>query len=373
MSRLFLFGTLRWDELLSYVAGRPVAITPATLDGWSVERSAEGDWPVLVPGGAVVGALTEPLDPGAKARLDWYETAFRYAPEAVTIGDGAALVYRADGARGSGEPWDLKTWRDQHGARTRLAAEEIMRARGSVSSEDLTARRHMIQARAHSMLLAQDYVRPATVGCDTPREAIEVEAVTYPYEGFHRVEEWRFDHPRFDGTRSGVLQRAITHVTDAATVLPYDPVRDRVLVVEQVRAGALAKGDPLPWILEPVAGLIDAGEAVETAALRELQEEAGLVVSPEALHFVARYYPSPGGLAQMLHSYVALCDLPDGVAGLGGMADEDEDIRAHLVSLSDLMRMVETGEAANAPLVVSAQWLALHAGTLRLEGRGGGD
>ena len=39
--------------------------------------------------------------------------------------------------------------------------------------------------------------------------------------------------------------------------------------------GPFAQDDPAPWILEPVAGMIDAGETPETAALRELREEAG--------------------------------------------------------------------------------------------------
>ncbi len=46
---------------------------------------------------------------------------------------------------------------------------------------------------------------------------------------------------------------------DAVTVLPYDPVRDRVLLIEQYRFGVHMRGDPRPWVLEPVAGRIDAG------------------------------------------------------------------------------------------------------------------
>ena len=142
-------------------------------------------------------------------------------------------------------------------------------------------------------------------------------------------------------------------------------MRDRVLLVEQIRIGALAKGDPQPWMLEPVAGLIDAGETAETAAIRETAEEAGLNVDPQRFHFVGRYYPSPGGLAQILHSYVAVCDLPDDSDGLHGLDGEDEDIRVHVVPLDDLLAMVASGEAVNAPLIISAQWLALNRDTLR--------
>jgi nudix-type nucleoside diphosphatase (YffH/AdpP family) len=114
---------------------------------------------------------------------------------------------------------------------------------------------------------------------------------------------------RFDGDAQRDVRRAVFRVTDAATVLPYDPVRDRILLLEQLRFGPLAQGDPAPWLLEPVAGLIDAGETPEETARREAAEEAGLVIGD--LHFVARYYPSPGGVSQVLYSYIGLADLPD--------------------------------------------------------------
>ncbi len=365
MSRLFLFGTLRWQTLLDHVAGQAVACSPAVLDGWHVERAAAGDWPILVSGGQVTGLLTEPLGDEVRARLDWYERVFGHVAEAVDIAGTPALVYReADGDGGSGEAWSLEDWIAVHGARTLLAADEVLRARGVVTEGEIAARRAVVQARAHGIDAARKRRRPATIGGDLTSDDIAVHRTVYPYEGFHRVEEWHLDHACFDGSRSPRLQRAISHVTDAATVLPYDPVRDRVMVVEQVRIGALAKGDPQPWLIEPVAGLIDAGETPETTALRELEEEAGLHAAPDALRFVSRYYPSPGGLAQVLHSFVALCDLPDGAAGLGGLDTEAEDIRAHLVSLDALIDMIATGEAANAPLVISAQWLALNKGRL---------
>ncbi|WP_299646779.1 NUDIX domain-containing protein [uncultured Jannaschia sp.] len=369
MSRYFLFGTLMHDALLTDVVGRVVACEPGTLAGWHVERAAAGDWPVLVQGGQAVGRLTEPLDAEARTRLDWYESAFGYLPEAVEVagpdGPAPALVYRAPGGGGSGEGWSLADWVAAHGARTRLAAAEVMRGLGVVRADEIAARRGMIQARAQGILTARHHRRRVTVGQELTASAVDVAEVRYPYEGFHRVEEWVIDHPRFDGTRSGTIRRAISHVTDAVTVLPYDPVRDRVLLVEQIRMGALAKGDPLPWMLEPVAGLIDAGETPVTAALREMAEEAGVAAAAGDLHFVGRYYPSPGGLAQVLHSYVALADLPDGSGGLHGLAAESEDIRAHLVPADDLIAMVDTGEAANAPLIIAALWLALNRDRLR--------
>ena len=92
-------------------------------------------------------------------------------------------------------------------------------------------------------------------------------------------------------------------------------------------------------------------------------EEAGLALGE--LLPVAGYYPTPGAKAEFLYSYLALCDLPDGVAGVFGMAGEAEDIRGHLVSFDRLMDLVASGEASNAPLVLTALWLQRERGRLR--------
>lgn len=82
-------------------------------------------------------------------------------------------------------------------------------------------------------------------------------------------------------------------------VLTYDPVHDRVLLVEQFRAGPLARQEENPWRLEPIAGLIDRGETPEEAGLREAHEEAGLTLS--RLELVARSYPSPVISTEFFH------------------------------------------------------------------------
>lgn len=175
------------------------------------------------------------------------------------------------------------------------------------------------------------------------------------HAGFFGLEVLDLRHRRFDGGMSPTIRRELFVAGDAVTVLPYDPVRDRVLLVEQFRAGPLGRGDPLPWQLEAVAGRIDPGETPETAARREAVEEAGLVLG--ALLKVGEYYPSPGAMTEYLYSYVGLCDLPDGVAGVFGAEEEAEDIRGHLLTFDAFMAAVAGGEIANSPLLLTALWL----------------
>ena len=175
------------------------------------------------------------------------------------------------------------------------------------------------------------------------------------HAGFFAVNVHRLRHRRFDGGLSDPLTREVFVVGDAVTVLPYDPMRDRVLLIEQFRMGPFGRGDPLPWQLEAIAGRIDPGETPEDAARREAVEEAGLVLG--RLEKVAEYYPTPGAVAEYLYSYVALCDLPDGVAGVFGAEDEGEDIKGHLLDFNELVAVMAAGEIGNAPLLLTVLWL----------------
>jgi ADP-ribose pyrophosphatase len=192
---------------------------------------------------------------------------------------------------------------------------------------------------------------------------VEVVAQRVPYQGYFAIEEYDLRHRRFDGGMSPQISRTAFVTGDAVTVLPYDVARDRVLVIEQFRAAPFARGDAECWFLEAIAGRVDAGETPEAAARREAVEEAGLTLGD--LLFVAGYYPSPGAVAEYLYSYVALTDLPDGSAGVFGLDGEAEDIRGHLVSFDALMGLVASGEINNAPLLLTALWLARERSRLR--------
>lgn len=245
---------------------------------------------------------------------------------------------------------------------------------GQVAPEALHARRGAILHRAAARLAARATPGPATLRHPARPGDVRAGAAREPYAAFFTVEEAEIAWRRFDGGFSAPATRAAFISGDAVTVLPWDPLRDRVLVVEQFRAGPFVRGDTQPWQIEAVAGRIDPGETPEAAARREAIEEAGLTLG--ALHRVARYYPSPGILAEYIHSFVALCELPDGMGGLFGLAEEHEDIRAHLIPRARMMALVASGEIDNAPLILTALWLdreaarlasALRAGQVRNE------
>ncbi|SMO60370.1 NUDIX domain-containing protein [Paracoccus laeviglucosivorans] len=182
---------------------------------------------------------------------------------------------------------------------------------------------------------------------------------TEPYANYFSIESLTLRQRRHRGDWSPDMLRAVFVSGDATVVLPWDPVRDRVMLIDQFRAGPAARGDLQPWLYETVAGRVDAGEAPENAARREAIEETGLHIS--RLVPGPHSYPSPGAMSEYLYLYVGIADLPDEAAGFGGLDTEDEDIRSHLIPRAELTRMAMSGELRNGPLLMLAMWLELAA------------
>lgn len=119
---------------------------------------------------------------------------------------------------------------------------------------------------------------------------------------FYQLDRLHLRHRLFAGGMGKLINRELFVRHDAVCVLPYDPQRDCVVLIEQFRVGALDKSVN-PWLIELVAGLIDKDEQPEEVARREAVEEAGLELAE--LWPLTQYYPSPGGSDERVHLYVA--------------------------------------------------------------------
>ncbi len=181
------------------------------------------------------------------------------------------------------------------------------------------------------------------------------------FQGFFRLERYHLRHQLFAGGWSETMTREMFERGHAVGILPYDPKRDAVVMLEQFRPGALeAPGGP--WLKEFPAGMIEAGEAIEEVARREMQEEAG--IAPLRLEYIMRFWVSPGGTTESLHLYYAEVDSSN-VGGLFGLEHEQEDIRVSVVSREEALLMLEQGLVCSATPIILLQWLALHHKRLR--------
>ena len=192
---------------------------------------------------------------------------------------------------------------------------------------------------------------------------VEIIAREKLYRGFFSLDLYRFRHRLFNGEMSGEVRREIFERGHASVLLPFDPVRDEVVLIEQIRIAAYDTSET-PWLLELVAGMIEPGESVEDVARREAMEEAGLTVGRTKP--VLNYLASPGGTSERLSILVGEVDATQ-AEGIHGLVEENEDIRVHVVSREQAYQWVEEGKIDNAASVIALQWLQLHYQELKTE------
>lgn len=185
-----------------------------------------------------------------------------------------------------------------------------------------------------------------------PAGAVEIVEDTPVYQGHARVSRCRLRHLRHGGGWTDVMTREVVERGHAVAVLPYDPVRDEVVLLEQFRIGAWRAGVE-PWQIEIVAGLIDEGETPEEVARREADEEAGCAIT--TLHHVCDFLSSPGLLSETLAIYCGRVDT-DGAGGIFGLDHEHEDIRVIAAPAAEVFRWLDQGRIINATALVGLQW-----------------
>ncbi len=185
------------------------------------------------------------------------------------------------------------------------------------------------------------------------------------HQGFFTVNRYRLRHRLFAGGWSPPIEREVLERGHAAGLIPYDPVSDEVVMIEQFRPGALEAPDG-PWMLEFVAGILEPGESAEEVAARECLEEAGLEV--RELVPVCEYVLSPGGCSERLALYCGWVDSTV-AGGIFGLPEEGEDIRAFVLPRGEAIELLDSGHLLSATTVIGLQWLALHHRRLRARWR----
>ena len=199
-----------------------------------------------------------------------------------------------------------------------------------------------------------------------PNPDVAIDSAERVWSGRFPLDVVRFRHRRFDGTMSGDRVWEVWRRGRAAAVLPYDPVRDVVVLIEQFRLPALAAGID-PMMIELPAGLCDGKEPPEDTAHRELEEEMGLVA--DRLERISDVLLTPGGADEYCRMFVGRVRAPeagpDGIAGVAGMATEHEDIRLHVWPAGDAEAAAISGRFANSVTVIGLLWLALRRAELR--------
>jgi ADP-ribose pyrophosphatase len=194
-----------------------------------------------------------------------------------------------------------------------------------------------------------------------PDETAELVRHELAYQGYFKVGRYFFRHSLHRGGQSAVISREVFERGQAGAVLPYDPVRDEVVLIRQFRAGSYVAGHhPFTW--EIVAGIIEANETAEAMIRREAIEEAGLPIA-EVLP-IADVMLTPGACSESCQVFLGRIDATK-AGGIFGLESEGEDILVKVQPFAEAYALVERNEVDNAIGVIALQWLALHRDEVR--------
>lgn len=191
-----------------------------------------------------------------------------------------------------------------------------------------------------------------------------------PFQGYFRIDRYHLRHALFEGGMSGEMSREVFERGHAATILLYDPDREKLVLIEQFRIGAYAAvrnspwfaADFSPWLIETVAGIIDPGETPEEVVRREAGEEADCQVLD--LIPVMHYLVSPGGTTESIFVFLGRVDSSQ-AGGIFGLREEHENIRVLVPGVEEVFTWLDEGRIVNSMTLIPLMWFRRHHESLR--------
>jgi nudix-type nucleoside diphosphatase (YffH/AdpP family) len=172
-------------------------------------------------------------------------------------------------------------------------------------------------------------------------------------DGFGLVQRHDFEFRR----RNGVWQKQVRETYDrgdGAAVLLCDRADKAVVLIRQFRYPAFYRGEN-PYLIEACAGKLE-GDDAETCARKEALEETGYRVSELIKAFDCLM--SPGAVTERLTMFVGFVSGPPEADG-GGLEGEGEDIDILRLPFTVALKLVETGEIADAKTLLLLQYAEL--------------
>ena len=175
------------------------------------------------------------------------------------------------------------------------------------------------------------------------------------YSGFFSLNKYEFIHEKHNGKWTSVIEREVFSGAHVSTLLPYDPIKKEIILIQQFRAGVLSRYDE-NYLLEIVAGIIDEGENPEQTAIRECFEETGCEV--KKIYPIQSYFPAPGSSESYYHLYLGEIQAFDGER-IKGLEKENEDILVKSFKIDEVRQMLKEKKIMNGLTLIALQWFFL--------------
>jgi|AntRauTorckE6833_2_1112554.scaffolds.fasta_scaffold10883_2 ADP-ribose pyrophosphatase len=175
------------------------------------------------------------------------------------------------------------------------------------------------------------------------------------YSGFNLLKEYDLEVPSLkEGMEyAAPMNREVIHTQDSVVVLLYAPEQDSFLFCEQFRTGPYFHGEKNPFILEAPAGMIDYGLSPTETALKEVEEETGIIL--KTIDQIAAVYSSSGRITEKCFIYYA--EIPGNpTTGMFGLAHEGEEIKTHCLPRTDIYSLLDSHKLYHAQTVLALNW-----------------
>ena len=176
------------------------------------------------------------------------------------------------------------------------------------------------------------------------------------YDGFFKMNEISLKYKKYDGSWSNEIKRELFGGAQVSAVLPYDPIKKEIVLIQQFRPGTISRNTN-NYLKEIVAGIIDPGESPEIAAKRECLEETGYKI--KKLTSIQGYYPAPGSSESFYHLFLGEVDSKNGKK-IMGLDTENEDILVESFNINQVKKMMQSGELINGLSLIAIQWFFLN-------------
>ena len=175
------------------------------------------------------------------------------------------------------------------------------------------------------------------------------------YSGFFKLKKLEFVHQKHDGSWTNKVDREIFSGAHVSTLLPYDPIRKEIVLIQQFRAGVISRYDD-DYLYEIVAGIIDENESPEETAIRECVEETGCKVNK--IIPIQDYFLAPGSSESYYHLFLGEVNSFEGEK-IMGLESENENILVKSYKVEHVRNMLKEKEIKNGLTLIALQWFFL--------------
>jgi len=175
------------------------------------------------------------------------------------------------------------------------------------------------------------------------------------FNGFNKVKRYKFQHKLFDSSWSNIISREILITKNAVAILPYDKVKNKVILIKQFRLGAILSNYN-PFQIEIIAGLVEKSDKdLKSAVIREAKEEAGIEVKYKKIQSIRDVLNSSGSTNESTSIFFCECTFKK-LKKIRGNFNEDENIKVLELSPRKALELLFKKKIHSVNTIIALEW-----------------